>query len=161
MDYYLKLIFTNSKIRNSADYRRNLLVKAGSPKPGHGDAYSVRSILIHPNFDAKTFDYDVSVVVILGEFNSERNQIAIPLATQKNTDALIGMEAMVTGFGRTAVSLNEYISKQLHNHRLLGTDQWSCDQRNDETLRSHCEQRDLPTCLYTIAQQVLRRLYGG
>lgn len=81
-----------------------MLVVAGSSMTGEGDAYSVRRAYRHPRYDREKVDYDVSVIVIDGRFDSNRNQIPIPLSKHTDIESLVGLECLVTGYGRTSVS---------------------------------------------------------
>lgn len=96
------IIFTKSpSVRQN--FKTNMRVNAGSAISFEGDVYSVQDAFIHPFYVDVTLDYDVSVIVILGQFDASHNLKPIPLALDPNIDALAGEMAMVTGFGRVAV----------------------------------------------------------
>lgn len=81
-----------------------MLVLAGSDRRGAGDEYRVREAYRHPKYDPKTVDYDVALIVIHGQFKNNQKQRIIPLATNPDVESLVGLESMVTGYGRTSVS---------------------------------------------------------
>lgn len=81
-----------------------MIIKAGSAINANGDEYQCRQAVVHPDYNSVTVDYDVSVLEIVGHFDAASNQMPIPLTTATSFEPLVGLEALVTGFGRTSVS---------------------------------------------------------
>lgn len=85
-------------------YKTDLSILAGSSIAGKGDEYRTRSVFKHPQYDQPRVDYDVAVISIEGQFDAYNNQRPIPLSKHTDIESLVGLDCLVTGFGRTSVS---------------------------------------------------------
>lgn len=81
---------------------------AGSTIRGKGDVtYDTEKMIVHPDYDINTNDFDVAILKISDQFNGP-NMMQIPLTDVTDIKSVIGQEALVTGWGNLAVNVLQF-----------------------------------------------------
>ena len=80
-----------------------LQVLTGTRKlDGSGTRRNVSKITVHPKYNSTTFDYDVAVWKLSSNANN------IPLASLATKDGQVGKNLLVTGWGNTSTTTNDF-----------------------------------------------------
>ncbi|XP_017889198.1 trypsin-like [Ceratina calcarata] len=73
-------------------------LRSGNSNNNLGNAYTIKNIIRHPNYNSRTVDYDVALLEIAGEFKLGSTAAPIKLATMELAP---GSLVNVTGWGDT------------------------------------------------------------
>lgn len=69
-----------------------------------GKLFEILNVVQHPKYDRITVDYDVSVTLIDGYFDTFANMVPIKLNNEKLNE-VAGQEGLVSGWGRVSVAV--------------------------------------------------------
>lgn len=102
---YKLLIFETKFIIQAAHCTQDmkahqLSIRSGSSQFGEGDKHLVSKVYDHPNYDARNFDNDFSLIKIYGRVFYSKSQRAISLADEDDV-ASTGELVRVLGWGNT------------------------------------------------------------